>query len=196
MIGLSGKQLALRVKSFLEIVQPLSVKYGYPRGVTKGTSFVTYQDMGSELRTGIGNRIIGEWKSYIVTVQTKTAEQNLLYSGLIKYGTEGSNFMVVSENLRKDTTVEAGWINTIVLRVFNSVDYEQQVFTADEVRAILQSIADHYVFVTSIYAPTVSESFYDSMVVPELEDRNYSLTELLSMKQQYMDKLLLTTTEF
>lgn len=196
MIGLSGKQLALRVKSFLEIVQPLSVKYGYPRGVTRGESFVTYQDMGSELIRGIGNHIIGEWKSYIITVQTKTAEQNLLYSGLIKYGTEGSNFLFLSESLRKDTTVEAGWINTIMLRVFNSVDAEQQVFTADEVRAILQAIADHYIFVTSIYAPTVSASFYDSMVVPELEDKNYSLEEVLSLKQQYMDKLLLTTTEF
>lgn len=196
MIGLSGKQLALHVKAFLEIVQPLSVRYGYPRGVKTGEAFVTYQDIGSEMRRGIGNHIIGEWRSYIVTVQTKTAEQNLYYSDMIKYGTEASNFVVLSESMRKDATVDAGWINTIVLRVFNGLELEQVVFTAAEVREVLQAIADHYIFVTSIYAKTVAESFYDTMVVPELEDRPYSLQELLTLKQQYLDKLILNTKLF
>ena len=70
----TGKALSMRVRDFLQIVQPLKVLYGYPRGVRSGEVFVTYQDIGSEIRRGVGNHLISEWHSYVVTVQTKTAE--------------------------------------------------------------------------------------------------------------------------
>lgn len=192
---LSGKAMAMQMLQFLELVQPLDVRYGYPRGIKSGEAFITYQDIGSELVKGIGNAIIGEWKSYIVTVQTKTAEQNMYYSDFIKYGTQLAEVVFVSESPRKDVTVQDGWINTIVLRVFNGSSREQQVFTAEEVRKVLQAIADHYLFVTSIYAADPQQSFYDSYTVV-VEERYYSLTEVIALKQQYLDKLVLNTTQF
>lgn len=196
MSTISGKGMALKMKQFLELVQPLNVLYGYPRGVKSGESFITYQDTGTEIIRGIGNSIIGEWHTYFVTVQTKTAEQNMYYSDFVKYGTQLAEVQFVSENSRKDVLVEAGWINTIVLRIFNGSAREQKVFTPEEVRKVLQEIADHYLFVTSIYAADPEQSFYDSYTVPELEDRYYSLEEVLELKQEYLDKLVLNTTQF
>ena len=195
-MNLTGKDLSMRVKDFLQIVQPLPVKYGYTRGVKRGQSFVTYQDMSSTLRVGIGGTLISERKTFTVTVQTKTAEQNLMYSGLIKRGTESSFIAFVSDDLRKDTTVQDGWINTIILSAYNGLEVEQQVFTPDQVRNLLQEIANRYIFVTSIYSETVASSFIDRYIVPQLEDKNYSRAEVLALKQQYLDKLLLATTEF
>lgn len=194
--GLSGKQMSIRVKTFLELVQPLPVKYGYPRGVKKGESFVTYRETTSSYRRGVGNQLISETRTYLITVQTKTAEQNLLFSDFIKHGTEKSNVVFMSDDLRKDTMVEDGWINSIIVRVHNGMSLEQQVFDANQVKNILQEIADRYIFVTSIYSSDLSTSFIDHMVVPDLEDRNYSLAEVLALKRQYLDKLLLTTTRF
>ena len=195
-MNLTGKDLSMRVKDFLQIVQPLPVKYGYARGVKRGQSFVTYQDMSSTLRVGIGGTLISERKTFTVTVQTKTAEQNLMYSGLIKRGTESSFIAFVSDDLRKDTTVQDGWINTIILSAYNGLEVEQQVFTPDQVRNLLQEIADRYIFVTSMYSETVASSFIDRYIVPQLEDKNYSRAEVLALKQQYLDKLLLAATEF
>lgn len=192
---ISGKGMALRMKQFLELVQPLDVLYGYPRGIKAGEAFITYQDTGTELIRGIGNSIIGEWRTYFITVQTKTAEQNMYYSDFIKYGTQLAEVQFVSDNSRKDVTVEAGWINTIVLRIFNGSARSQLVFTSEEVRRLLQEIADHYLFVTSLYGRTPEESFYDSYTV-RVEDRYYSLDEVLRLKQQYLDKLILNTTQF
>jgi hypothetical protein len=192
---ISGKGMALKMKQFLELVQPLDVLYGYPRGVKSGEAFITYQDTGTELIRGIGNSIIGEWRTYFITVQTKTAEQNMYYSDFIKYGTQLAEVQFVSDNSRKDVTVEAGWINTIVLRIFNGSARSQLVFTSEEVRRLLQEIADHYLFVTSLYGRTPEESFYDSYAV-QVEDRYYSLEEVLELKQEYLDKLVLNTTEF
>ena len=119
-----------------------------------------------------------------------------MYSGLIKRGTESSFIAFVSDDLRKDTTAQDGWINTIILSAYNGLEVEQQVFTPDQVRNLLQEIADRYIFVTSMYSETVASSFIDRYIVPQLEDKNYSRAEVLALKQQYLDKLLLATTEF
>ncbi len=187
-------EVASSVKNFLELVQPNPVKYGYPLGVKREKSFVTYQLMNTVPTFGIGNRIISEKQTYIVTVQTKTALQNMIYSDLIRHGTHKKNIQFVSDSLRKDTTVEAGWINTIILSVYVGLDIE--TYTADEVRAMLQEIADMYIFVTNRYAKTISESFIDHYTVPPLEDRDYNKSEVITLKQEYLDKIILNTTEF
>lgn len=186
--------VASSVKSFLEMVQPNPVKYGYSRGVKRDKSFVTYQLSGTQLKAGISNDLISERQTYIVTVQTKTALQNMIYSDLIRRGTHKNKISFVSDNLRKDTTVEAGWINTIILSVYVGLDIE--TYTAEEVRAMLQEIADLYIFVTSRYSKTISESFIDHYTVPPLEDRDYNQSEVITLKQEYYDKVLLNTTEY
>lgn len=196
MINNSGKKLALKMKRFLELVQPLPVKHGYPRGIKSGEAFVSYQEMSTTPTIGIGNRIISETRLYTITVQTKTAEQNLLYTDLIKYGTQETDVMLASTDLRKDPLVQDGWINTIIVRVYNGFSLEQVVFTVEEVRNILQEIADRYLFVTSIYGIDIEDSFIDRMVVSDLEDKDYSYEELVALKKQYLDKLIFTTTEF
>ena len=187
-------EVASSVKNFLELVQPNPVKYGYPLGVKREKSFVTYQLMNTVPTFGIGNRIISEKQTYIVTVQTKTALQNMIYSDLIRHGTHKKNIQFVSDSLRKDTTVEVGWINTIILSVYVGLDIE--TYTAEEVRAMLQEIADMYIFVTNRYAKNISESFIDHYTVPPLEDKDYNKSEVIRLKQEYLDKLILNTTEF
>lgn len=196
MTEMEPKLMTLVMKNFLEMVQPLPVKYGYPRSVKRGPSFVTYQDMGTEMRKSIGSSIISERKTYTITVQTKTAEQNILYSEFIKHGTDGSTIEFLSDDLRRDVTVDDGWINTIILRSYNGFDPEQKIYTAKQVHSLLQQIADSYIFVTSRYATTLEESFIDKLVVPPLEEKLYTYQEMFALKQEYLDRLILTTTEF
>lgn len=196
MISKTALQMASSMKRFLEIVQPLPVKYGYSRGIKKGDVIVTYYQAGSMLTKGIGNQIISERQTYLVTVQTKTAEQCILYSQMIRRGTERSNVEFVSDSIRKDTTVADGWINSMIMYMYTGVEAQQLVYTAEQVRQALQEIADMYIFITSQYDETLSKSFIDKLIIPGLEDREYSYSEFISLKQKYLDKLLLTTTEY
>ena len=184
------------MRNFLELAQPLEVRYGYVRGVAKENSFVTFRNVSSTIRRGIGNQYISERVTYVVTVQTKTAEQNLIYSAMIKYATTETNVIFISEDLRRDTLVENGWINSIILSVFNSADVVRTIYTKEEVTKLLQTIADRYVMVTSVYKDPFDESIIDKFVVPELEDRLYHLSEILQLKQEYLDRLILTITEY
>ena len=184
------------MRNLLELAQPLEVKYGYIRGVAKENSYVTFRNVSSTIRRGIGNQYISERVTYVVTVQTKTAEQNLIYSAMIKYATSETNVIFISEDLRRDTLVENGWINSIILSVFNSADVVRTIYTKEEVTELLQTIADRYVMVTSVYKDPFDESIIDKFVVPELEDRLYHLSEVLQLKQEYLDRLVLTITEY
>lgn len=184
------------MRSFLELAQPLEVKYGYIRGVAKENSYITFRNVSSSIRRGIGNQYISERVTYVITVQTKTAEQNLIYSAMIKYATSETNVLFVSEDLRRDALVENGWINTIIVNVFHSADVVKQIYTKAEATALLQAIADRYVMITSLYKDPFSESVIDKFIVPELEDRLYSLSEVQQLKQEYLDRLVLTTTEY
>lgn len=184
------------VRSFLELAQPLDVKFGYIRGVARENNYVTYRNVSSSIRRGIGNQYISERVNYVITVQTKTAEQNLIYSAMIKHATSETNVLFVSEDLRRDTLVENGWINTIIVNVFNSADAIRLVYTKEEATALLQAIADRYVMVTSLYKEPFSESVIDKLIVPELEDRFYPLEEVQSLKQEYLDRFILTITEY
>ena len=189
-------EMATSVKQFLELVQPLPVKYGYSRGARTGEIVLTYYQVGTTLTKAIGNQIVSERQTYLITVQTKTAEQCLLYSQLIRRGTNKSNFEFVSDNTRRDSTVENGWINSIIIYVYTDVQAPQYLFTAEEVREELQLIADNYIFVTNIYNTAVANSFIDKLKIPKLQDRSYTLTEFIELKQKYLDKLLLTTIVF
>lgn len=184
------------VRSFLELAQPLDVKYGYIRGVAKENSYITFRNVATSIRRGIGNQFISERVNYVITVQTKTAEQNLIYSAMIKYATSETNVLFVSEDLRRDTLVENGWINTIIVNVFNSADTMKLHYTKAETTALLQAIADRYVMITSLYKDPFSESVIDKFTVPELEDRLYPLWEVQQLKQEYLDRLVLTITEY
>ena len=141
----------------------------------------------------IGNQLIGERQTFIVTVQTKTAEQNMLYSQLIRRGTERSSVEFVSDGIRKDTTVKDGYVNTIILYIYTSVEAPQMSYTPEQVQIELQEITDRYIFITSIYNNTLSESIIDKFIVPKLDKEQYSYAEFLALKQKYLDKLLLTT---
>lgn len=196
MINLSTVSMATEMKHFLEIVQPLSIKYGYSRGVRKEDDIITYSYSGSTNRRGIGNQLMSERQTYIVTVQTKTAKQCLIFSELIRRGTNKSVVEFVSDNIRKDTTVKDGWINTIILYLYTGLSVAQKVYTAEEVRNVLQEIADMYIFVTSMYDETLAQSFIDRYIVPELDKDLYSYEEFIQLKQEYIDRLLLTTTEY
>ena len=189
-------EMATSVKQFLELVQPLPVKYGYSRGARTGEIVLTYYQVGTTLTKAIGNQIVSERQTYLITVQTKTAEQCLLYSQLIRRGTNKSNFEYISDSIRRDTTVENGWINSIIIYTYTSVDAGQYLFSAEEVREELQAIADNYIFVTNIYNTAVANSFIDKLKIPKLQDRSYTLTEFIELKQKYLDKLLLTTIVF
>ena len=184
------------MRSFLELAQPLDVKYGYIRGVAKENSYITFRNTSTSIRRGIGNQYISERVNYVITVQTKTAEQNLIYSAMIKYATSETNVLFISEDLRRDTLVENGWINTIIVSVFNSADLARLFYTKEEATALLQAIADRYVMVTSLYKDPFSESVIDKFTVPELEDRSYPLWEVQKLKQEYLDRLVLTITEY
>lgn len=184
------------MRRFLELAQPLEVKYGYIRGVAKENSFITFRNVSSSIRRGIGNQYISERITYVITVQTKTAEQNLIYSAMIKYATSETNVIFISEDLRRDTLVENGWINTIIVNVFNSPDIVKLFYTKEEATNLLQDIADRYLMVTSLYKDPFSESVIDKFTVPELEDRTYALWEVQKLKQEYLDRLILTTTEY
>ena len=184
------------MRNFLELAQPLEVKYGYIRGVAKENSYVTFRNVSSTIRRGIGNQYISERVTYIVTVQTKTAEQNLIYSAMIKYATSETNVVFISEDLRRDSLIENGWINSIILSVFNSADVVKTIYTKEETMKLLQDIANRYVLITSVYKDPFDESIIDKFVVPELEDRLYPLSEVLQLKQEYLDKFILTITEY
>lgn len=184
------------MKSFLELVQPLPVKYGYSRGVVKDESTISYRNTASTPRLGIGNELISERVTFVVTIQTKTAEQNLIYSAMLKYGTYKSKVMFVAEDMRRDVTVESGWINTIILTAYNRTSVDDLRFTADEVYEILQDIADRYVMITSLYRDPYELSTIDKFVVPELEDRIYHYAEVLTLKHEYLDRFVLTITEY
>ena len=184
------------MRSFLELAQPLDVKYGYIRGVAKENSYITFRNVSTNIRRGIGNQYISERVNYVITVQTKTAEQNLIYSAMIKYATSETNVLFVSEDLRRDTLVENGWINTIIVNVFNSADVVRLIYTKEEATELLQAIADRYVMITSLYKDPISESVIDKFTVPELEHSIYSLSEVQQLKQEYLDRLVLTITEY
>ncbi len=184
------------MRSFLELAQPLDVKYGYIRGVAKENSYITYRNVSSSIRRGIGNQYISERVNYVITVQTKTAEQNLIYSAMIKYATSETNVLFISEDLRRDTLVENGWINTIIVNVFNNEDVVKLIYKKADATALLQAIADRYVMITSLYKDPFSESDIDKFTIPELEDRFYSLSEVQSLKQEYLDRFILTITEY
>lgn len=194
-MNISGKELSTRLKQFLELNQPFPVKYGYSRGVREGKCMVSYQSMGTSLNYGIGNEMISGRKTFLVTVQSEVAEMNMLCSDFIENGIEGKNIRFISDNLRKDVTVKNGWINSIILEVYNGLEGEV-TYTADQVREILQKVADNYIFVTSQFDKTVDTSFIDELVVPELQDRTYSYSEMLQLKQNHLDKLLLASTQF
>lgn len=193
MINISSIDLAITMKKFLEIVQPLPVKYGYTRGIKQGDCYITYQQASTTMTRAIGNQLIGERQTFIVTVQTKTAEQNMLYSQLIRRGTERSSVEFVSDGIRKDTTVKDGYVNTIILYIYTSVEAPQMSYTPEQVQIELQEITDRYIFITSIYNNTLSESIIDKFIVPKLDKEQYSYAEFLALKQKYLDKLLLTT---
>lgn len=192
----SAVEMATSVKQFLEVVQPLPVKYGYSRGARTSEVVLSYYQAGTTLTKAIGNQIVSERQTYLVTIQTKTAEQCLLYSQLIRRGTNKSNFEYISDSIRRDTTVENGWINSIIIYTYTSVDAGQYLFSAEEVREELQAIADNYIFATSQYNTTVANSFIDKMKIPKLQNRTYTLQEFIELKQKYLDKLLLTTLVF
>lgn len=196
MATMTGKQATMTMKGYLELVQPLKVKYAYPKEVAVKESALTFQDMSSSVRVGIGNQLISERRTYLVYIQTKTMEQNLFYSDCIKLGTHNTPIEWVSDSLRKDALAGSGWINTIVLRLFNSLEIGQVVYTEAEVRAMLQEIADNYIFLTSQYGFTLEDSFIDNLVVPKLEKDLYTYAEMIALKQEYMDKLILSTTEY
>lgn len=196
MINASSISMASEMKRFLEIVQPLKIKYGYARGIKSDESIITYSYSGSTLTKGIGNSIISERATYIVTVQTKTAEQCMIYSELIRRGTNKSIVEFVSDSIRKDTTVKDGWINTIILYLYTGLSVAQKSYNKDEVRQVLQEIADLYIFVTSMYDETLAQSFIDKLIVPELEQEQYTYEEFIQLKQEYVDRLLLTTIEY
>ena len=187
-------QRAQLVKRFLELVQSLPVRYGYVRGIRAEDNYVTYQDMGTvSINRGIGNQLMSERAAFVITVQTKTAEQNMFYSELIKLGTDGSELVFIAENQRKDTTVESGYINTIIVYIYNNMNTVKVVYTAKEVQQLLQDIASRYIFVTNIYRADLASSFIDKLIVPLPEDRLYGYDEVLVMKQEYIDKLLYNT---
>nr|DAH56654.1 MAG TPA: hypothetical protein [Caudoviricetes sp.] len=188
------REVASSIKSFLDMVQPTPVKYGYPRGVKREESFVTYQLQGTQIRQGIGNTLISERQTYVITVQTKTALQNMIYSDMIRVGTHRKQIEFVSDSLRKDTTVESGYINTIIVRAFNGKEIIE--YTAEEVRSMLQEIADTYIFITNRYDETISQSFIETYEVPLLEDRYYTQAEVIEMKREYLDRAILKTTEY
>lgn len=196
MINKTGIQMAQNMKQFLQIVQPLPVKYGYSRGIKRSDLVVTYYQTSSIVTRGIGNHILSERETYLITVQAKTAEQCILFSQLIRRGTDGSYFEFVSDNIRKDTTVADGWINSIIVYAYVGLTVEQVAYTAEQVRQELQEIADNYIFVTSRYDETLSASFIDKLVIPPLEERTYSYAEFIALKNKYLDKLLLATMEF
>lgn len=185
-----------KVKSFLEMAQPLEVKYGYIRGIATENSYVTYRNVTSDIRRGIGNQYISERVSFVVTVQTRTAEQNLIYSTMIKYAAAETAILFVSEDLRKDPLVENGWINTIILNAFISGLLTEGVYTKEEVFELLSRVAERYVMITSLYKDPESESIIDKFVIPTLEDRDYTLSEILQMKAEYLDRFVLTITEY
>lgn len=195
-LSITSVKMATSIKQFLEIVQPLPVKYGYSRGIKKEDCYITYNYSGSTLSKGIGNSLIGERQTYIITVQTKTAIQNMIFSQLIRRGTHQSRVEFVSDNIRKDTTVKDGWINTIILYLYTGLEESRIIYTEEEVRKELQSIADLYIFVTSMYDETLAQSFIDSFTIPELEKEFYSYEEFMELKQEYLDRLLYTTTEY
>lgn len=184
-----------RMRNFLNLAQPLEVKYGYSRGVVSKLSHITYRNVSSDIRKGIGNQLISERAMFMITVQTRTVEQNLIYSSMIKYGTAGSVVSFISEDLRKDVTVENGWINTIILSMYNAATDSAGAFTAKEVESILQEIANNYVLVTSLYKDPFDTSIIDKFKVPEIEDRLYTFEELYEMKKVFYDQFILTITE-
>lgn len=192
MTSYTGIQLSRRFKEWIELIQPLPVKYGYPRGIKHGDDFITYRDIGSTPDLAVGTGIMSERRTFLVTVQTKTAEDNLLYSSIVKFATRGSYVTLISEDMRKDVTVEDGWINSIMVSVFNAIDpgAVQPDYTAEEVRAILQDVADNYMSSTSTYRQTDGDSALDSFVVPELPKPIYTYDEMLELKQEYLDRLI------
>lgn len=133
---------------------------------------MTYRDMATQLTVGIGGGKIAERKTYAITVQTKTAEKNLEISRLIIEGTIKSNVIFVSDDFRIDTTVEAGWINTIIVWVFASTKIEPIWVTYSE---LMSRIAiDNLIMRENVYGETLEESV---IYVPEYEVRTYHITE-------------------
>lgn len=196
MINASPLLMAKTIKNFLEVATPVPVKYGYPRGIAKDNALVTYQQSNTTTSRGIGNRVVGERITYVITVQTKTATDCLLYSTMIRRATSLTNVEFVSDSIRKDVTVKDGWINTIIVYLYTGVDITQQTYTGDEVKRALQMIADRYIFVTSMYDETLAQSFIDKFTVPELPKSTYTYDEFLSLKREYIDRLIYSTTEY
>lgn len=185
------------IKRFLQLAQSLPVTYGYTRGIREEANFITYQEMGTpSINVGIGNQLISERTTYVITVQTETAKKCMFYTELIKIATESSEIQFVSDSVRPDVTVKNRWINTIYVQLYNGLVASKSIFTEPEVRSELQKIANRYIYVTSIYLDTVANSFIDKFVVPQLEDKLYTYEELMELKQEYIDRLLYTTTKY
>lgn len=185
------------IRRTLELSQPLDVLYGYPRGMQQAEAFITYQDIGTvQTVKGIGNQLIGERLAYLIVVQTNTQLQNMFYSELVKMAANGTHMLLLSESLRFDGRAKGCWKNYILVNLYNTLHPNKLIYTAQEARLELQRIADRYIFTTSIYAQSLSDSFLDRLIVPPLEDRLYSYEEVLILKQQHLDKLLLQTTNY
>ena len=60
---------------------------------------------------------------------------------------------------------------------------------------MLQAIADRYVMITSLYKDPFSESVIDKFTIPELKT-DYPLWEVQQLKREYLDRLVLTITEY
>lgn len=191
MISSIGIRISKQVKSFLELAQPLPVKYGYQRGVRQGDGFVTYRDIGSTIESAVGGRLISERRSYMITVQTKTAEQNLLYSYMIKLASDGSYVTIVSEDLRKDLTVEDGWINSLVVTVYNATLSDEIVLSAQDAGDLLQEAIRIYMLATKMFASASQAEAASRLAVPELNKQQYTYAEVIKMKHEAIDALVI-----
>lgn len=170
----------LKVKHFLEVVQPLPVKYGYHRGVVADAEgFVAYRAMASSQRMSVGGSRIAARTTFVITVQTKTAEKNLEISQMIKDGTVGSEISFVSDDLRPDMTVEAGWINTIIVSVFEGQATPVQWIQFYE---LLEQIdLTGVIMDDNIYDKTLETS---TIIEPHIENKTYHINEAEAVKAE------------
>lgn len=192
MINVAIVDIVRYMRQFLELLQPLPVRFGYVRSIVKDESFVTFHNTNTNPRIGIGNKIVSETTTFVITVQTKTAEQNLIYSSILRYATSGSNITFVMDDFRRDVTVENGWINTIIVTVSNRVgiDWNDLKLPAEDARTMLQEIANRYVLVTSLYKHPFEASIIERFIVPELEKEFYTYPEIMELKKIYDEQLL------
>ncbi len=187
-------QSSRKVKEFLEFAQPLPVLYAHAQNTPKVEEWIVYQSMGApEINMGIGNFFISERIMFLITIKTKTALRNMLVTDLIKVSTQGTDLRFISDNPRKG---QQGFLNGVIISVFNSLADTAREYTEQNVREWLQKIADNYIFVTSRYGWTIGKSFIDALTIPKQKKDAYTYNELLKLKQKHLDKLLLNATEY